>query len=133
MQKRFNYEMRLRNLLLSLLFAILGSFAYGQGHSDLDKKELTMLATMEKSQQVAKKAYAGNKNANTKAKYVKLTLELAHSVEISPALASAPKYKKAYLLYKEVLKADPQNAKAKQMIAMYDGIYKSLGKPSPKG
>lgn len=125
--------MRLKNLAVAVLFLLLTCFSLGQSRAELDKKELQMLASMEKSQQSAKKSFVAHKTPATQSKYVKLTLDLAQGYETALAIPSAPKYKKAYLLYKDVLKADPTNAKAKKMIAFYDSIYKSLGKPSPKG
>ena len=48
---------------------------------------------------------------------------------------SAPpriKYPGALRSYREVLKYDPANAKAKQNIATIEGIYKSMGRPIPQ-
>lgn len=42
------------------------------------------------------------------------------------------KYPTALKSYREVLKLDKDNAKAKQNIATIEGIYKSMGRPVPQ-
>ena len=42
------------------------------------------------------------------------------------------KYPGALKAYREVLKYDKTNAKAKQNIATIEGIYKSMGRPIPQ-
>jgi tetratricopeptide (TPR) repeat protein len=42
------------------------------------------------------------------------------------------KYPTALRAYREVLKYDKDNAKAKQNIATIEGIYKSMGRPVPQ-
>jgi hypothetical protein len=122
----------MRAALTLLSFLLLLPAALAQP-SPLDKKELAMLAKLDKEELAAKTTFAKHpKDAQAKHKYIALALDLAHKTEASPALESKPKYRKAYLLYKEVLKADPGNKDAKQRIEMYDKIYKSLKRPSPK-
>lgn len=42
------------------------------------------------------------------------------------------KYPTALRAYREALKLDPSNAKAKQNAATIEGIYKSMGRPIPQ-
>lgn len=48
------------------------------------------------------------------------------------ALPPRQKYAPALLAYREVLKYDPANKKAKENVEMIEGIYKSMGRPIPK-
>jgi tetratricopeptide (TPR) repeat protein len=49
-----------------------------------------------------------------------------------PATPPRVKYPTALRSYREVLKYDKDNAKAKQSVATIEGIYKSMGRPIPQ-
>jgi hypothetical protein len=48
------------------------------------------------------------------------------------ALPPRQKYPTALRAYREVLKHDKDNAKARKGIATIEGIYKSMGRPVPQ-
>jgi tetratricopeptide (TPR) repeat protein len=51
----------------------------------------------------------------------------------SPALTPKEKYPKALALFREALKVDPKNKVALENKNMIEQIYKSMGRPIPKG
>lgn len=50
----------------------------------------------------------------------------------SPNVPPRTKYPESLRAYREVLKYDKENARAKQNIATIEGIYKQMGRPIPQ-
>ncbi len=119
--------MKLSRAILSLtLLAILSTFALCQGST------LKELAKMEKDQKSAKAAYLKSKNnVKVKKKYVAATVKLGTASMESEALDRKVKYAKALRLYREALKADPNNAEAKNNKQLIEDIYRSMHRPIP--
>lgn len=59
-------------------------------------------------------------------------LAKADSMMYNDALPPRVKYPGALKAYREVLKYDKDNKKAKENIASIEGIYKSMGRPIPQ-
>lgn len=120
-------------LVLSFVMGVAGSAAAQSKLSDLDKKELAMLADLEKKHVAAETAF---KKKPTDAKLKKAHLDaarkLANAVLVSPALAPKDKYPKSLRVYRGIMKIDPKNAHAKKQIDLIEGIYRSMGRPIPK-
>lgn len=115
-----------------VLVALFGSVAFGQPMKDIDKKELAMLAGLEKTQLSAKAAYAKKpKDAKVKKAYIDATMKLADAELVSPALLPKVKYPRSLRHYREIRKVDPKNAKANEQIALIEGIYRSMKRPIP--
>lgn len=129
--------MRTISLTCALVFGLLlgasGTAPAQAKLSDLDKKELAMLADLEKKHVAAETAY---KKAPSDEKLKKAHLDaakkLADAVLVSPALAPKDKYPKSLRVYRGMLKVDPKNAHAKKQIELIEGIYRSMGRPIPK-
>jgi tetratricopeptide (TPR) repeat protein len=98
------------------------------------KKEKATLAKLTKEQTSAKAAFAKKpKDAKVKKAYVDSTVKLATASMVSPALSPREKYPTALKYYREALKVDPNNKEAKNNSEMIISIYKSMGRPVPKG
>lgn len=127
--------MKLWRLPLSLLL-VLGVLAasFAQTGDQVVKKETAELAKLEKAYNTAKAAHV-KKPADAKLKktYVTATVDYGHAVMVSPALPPRMKYPQALKLFREAKKADPKNEKATKWITTIEEIYKSMGKPVPKG
>lgn len=122
----------MRAVFIALFVSLIG-VASAQGTSAMDKKELAMIAGLDKKYQAAKKASAASpKDEKLKTAYVAATLSLADVVLVSPALTPKDKYPRALRLYREVRKIEPTNKKAKEKIELIEGIYRSMGRPIPK-
>ncbi|HRI43398.1 MAG TPA: hypothetical protein PLL78_04375 [Fimbriimonadaceae bacterium] len=105
-------------------------FVFGQ---DM-KAEQAKLAKLEKHYQSAKSAGAKAKYGTPKFKaYVDATVAYGNLVMTSPALMPKEKYPKALALFREALKVDPKNKVALENKNMIEQIYKSMGRPVPKG
>lgn len=82
----------------------------------------------------AKKAFdAAPKDAKAKEAYIKATNSLADSTMLADELPPKVKYPGALKIYREVLKADPNNKHAKIEEAQIVSIYKSMGREVPGG
>jgi len=117
-----------RNLVLLGVFAIslLAADAVADAKKKLaEKKYDEAITTLE----AAYKAKPGPE--------VKKTLAEAHlakgdSFMYNESLPPRQKYAPALRSYREVLKYDAANKKAKENIATIEGIYKSMGRPIPQ-
>lgn len=111
---------------------VVGS-APAQKLSDLDKKELAMLAGLEKKHVAAEAAYKKKPtDAKLKKGHIEAATKLADAVLVSPALPPRDKYPKSLRLYRGIVKVDAKNAHAKKQIDLIEGIYRSMGRPIPK-
>ncbi len=93
------------------------------------KQELGLLGN---DQKTAEAEMNKNPTAETKSKYVQLTVNLADKTMYSDALDRHTKYSTALKLYNAALKVDPKNAHAAEAADTIVKIYKSLGKPVPQ-
>lgn len=119
-------------LILGVLMGLAGT-APAQKLSDLDKKELAMLAGLEKKHVAAEAAYKKKPtDAKLKKAHIEAATKLADAVLVSPALPPREKYPKSLRLYRGVVKIDAKNAHAKKQIDLIEGIYRSMGRPIPK-
>lgn len=120
-------------LVLSLMMGVAASASAQAKLSDMDKKELAMLAGLEKKHVAAEAAFK-KKPADAKLKKTHLDAarKLADAVLVSPALAPKDKYPKSLRLYRGIVKVEPKNAHAKKQIDLIEGIYRSMGRPIPK-
>lgn len=120
---------------LPLVALALATTSFGQipkTEADMDKKELALIAKLEKAQVAARKAYFANpKNAKAKKTYVSATYNLAETVLVSPALGAKVKYPRALKLYREVVITDPTHKKSLERISLIESIYKSMHRPIP--
>jgi tetratricopeptide (TPR) repeat protein len=71
-------------------------------------------------------------NAELKKVLAEAYLAKADSVMADPNAPPRMKYPTALRAYREVLKYDSSNQKAKDQIAQIEGIYKSMGRPIPQ-
>lgn len=119
-------------LILGVLMGLAGT-APAQKLSDLDKKELAMLAGLEKKHVAAEAAYKKKPtDAKLKKAHIEAATKLADAVLVSPALPPREKYPKSLRLYRGVKKIDAKNAHAQKQIDLIEGIYRSMGRPIPK-
>lgn len=119
-------------LPFALILTLLSAFGHAQAPPSLDKKELAMLKGLENEQATAKSKFdKAPKDATAKKKYVVATMKLADAQLVSPALPPRQKYPKSLRNYRLALKLDPKNTKAKENIALIEGIYKQMGRPIP--
>lgn len=80
----------------------------------------------------AKKAFNAKKDADSKVAYIQATMDLADAYMWGNADQKI-KYRNALQYYREALKADPKNAKAKASADIIVAIYKQMGRPVPGG
>lgn len=93
-----------------------------------------MLKTLETKCSNARKAFFKNsKDAKLKKAYINATFSYAEAIMVSPALPPREKYPNSLKLYREILKTDPNHAKAKTNAALIVKIYKDMGRPLPGG
>lgn len=119
-------------MVLGLLMGLVGSVP-AQKLSDLDKKELAMLAGLEKKHVAAEAAYKKKPtDAKLKKAHLDAAAKLADAVLVSPALPPRDKYPKSLRLYRGIVKVDAKNAHAKKQVDLIEGIYRSMGRPIPK-
>jgi tetratricopeptide (TPR) repeat protein len=98
------------------------------------KAEKAKLDKLEKHYLAAKASGAKAKAGTPKFKaYVEATVAYGNLVMTSPALTPKEKYPKALALFREALKVDPKNKVALENKNMIEQIYKSMGRPIPKG
>ncbi len=120
-------------LVLALIFGATSSANAQAKLSDMDKKELAMLAGLEKKHVAAEAAYKKKPtDAKLKKAHLDAATKLADAVLVSPALAPKDKYPKSLRVYRGIMKVDPKNAHAKKQIDLIEGIYRSMGRPIPK-
>lgn len=125
-------SMRLAIILGALVLSVGIGFA-GQKQSSV-VAEQKKLAALEKAYTQAKTAYAKNpKDGAAKKKLVACATSYADTVLVSPALKPTEKYPKALSLYREILRLDPKNKNAASNRDLIESIYKSMGRPIPKG
>lgn len=102
-----------------------------------EKAEMAKLAKLAAASQAARNAYERSAGKPTAAKAKKnaadTILKEADVVLVTPALGPKDKYPKALKLYREVVRLDPKNKGAKDAIRTIEDIYKSMGRPVPKG
>ena len=80
----------------------------------------------------AKAAYEENpSDTAAKTAYADAALMNANFYMYKSPLPPNQKYPKALALYREVLKADPSNAAAKESIETIESIYRSMNRPVP--
>lgn len=77
-------------------------------------------------------AYKAKPDADVKKALADANLAKADAFMADQAAPPRVKYPTALRAYREVLKYDKDNAKAKQNIATIEGIYKSMGRPVPQ-
>ena len=77
-------------------------------------------------------AYKAKPDAELKKALVDANMAKADSFMNDDAVAPRVKYPTALRAYREVVKYDKDNAKAKSNIATIEGIYKSMGRPAPQ-
>jgi tetratricopeptide (TPR) repeat protein len=124
--------MRLAIILGALVLSVSIAFA-GQKQGSLTAEQ-KKLAALEKAYVQAKTAYAKNpKDGAAKKKLVACATTYADTVLVSPALKPTDKYPKALSLYREILRLDPKNKNAASNRDLIESIYKSMGRPIPKG
>lgn len=120
-------------LVLGLLTSLTASAPAQAKLSDMDKKELAMLASLEKKHVAAEAAFKKKPtDAKLKKAHLDAATKLADAVLVSPALAPKDKYPKSLRLYRGIQKVDAKNAHAKKQIELIEGIYRSMGRPIPK-
>jgi hypothetical protein len=99
------------------------------------KKEKAKLEALSKASAAARlnmKKMSTTKGAvPAKKKCADTIYKEAEVVLVTPALGPKEKYPKALRLYREVVKLDPTNSKAKTTIKTIEDIYKSMGRPIP--
>lgn len=117
------------------IFALLLAFSLFVVASGQDMKaEQAKLAKLEKHYKAAKTEGAKAKPGTPKFKaYVEATVAYGNLVMTSPVLTPKEKYPKALALFREALKVDPKNKVALENKNMIEQIYKSMGRPVPKG
>ena len=77
-------------------------------------------------------AYKAKPGADVKKALVEANLAKGDYFMNDPGTPPRVKYPTALKAYREVLKYDKENGKAKQNIATIEGIYKSMGRPVPQ-
>jgi hypothetical protein len=78
-------------------------------------------------------AYKANpKSAELKAALVDALMAKADNAMTDPAMPPREKYPTALRTYRQVLTVDKDNQKAKENVAMIEGIYKQMGRPIPQ-
>jgi tetratricopeptide (TPR) repeat protein len=77
-------------------------------------------------------AYKAKPAPDVKKALAEANLAKADSFMSNDAAPPRVKYPTALKAYREVLKYDKDNSKAKQNIATIEGIYKSMGRPVPQ-
>jgi tetratricopeptide (TPR) repeat protein len=77
-------------------------------------------------------AYKAKPQPDVKKALVEANLEKADSFMNNAAVPPRVKYPTALKAYREVLKYDKDNKKAKENIDTIEGIYKSMGRPVPQ-
>lgn len=119
-------------LILLLCCLMLLTVSYAQkGSENLANQQI---ASARKAYAKAKADFSKDKkNPQKRAAYINSTTKLADLYMNSLGLAPKEKYPNALKYYREVLKVDPKNKHAKESADLIVAIYKSLGKPVPKG
>lgn len=119
-----------RNVLLSFGLAaalIAAAAAVEQAKKQMaDKKFDQAVATLESAHKAKPKSTEIHKALG------EAHLAKGESLMYNEALPPRQKYPGALRAYREVLKYDKENAKAKQQIATIEGIYKQMGRPVPE-
>ncbi len=111
-----------------------GAFASIQAPAAKSSDSLKKMAALEVKQQAAKSAHMKKpRDERLKKTYVDLTVDLGVLAMTSPDLSSKEKYPKALRLFREALKTDPKNRTALHWKTQIEDIYRSMGKPIPKG
>lgn len=124
--------MRLAIVIGALALAFGAAFATQK--QDSLSAEQKKLASLAKAYTQAKSNYAKNlKDGAAKKKLVACATSYADAVLVSPALKPTEKYPKALSLYREILRLDPKNKNAASNRDLIESIYKSMGRPIPKG
>jgi tetratricopeptide (TPR) repeat protein len=96
-----------------------------------EKKELVRLETAYKAAKA--KSTKNPKDVAARNAYSKAASDYGTAVMKAMSLKDrAAKYGKALNLFREALRANPDNTEAKANKDMIESIYKSLGKPIPK-
>jgi len=98
-----------------------------------DAKALIKSKKFEEAVTLLEPAYkAKPADAAIKATYVEALLGNADTFMYDEKLPPFRKYPAALRLYRRVLEIDKSNQKAKDNVAMIEGIYKSMGRPVPQ-
>lgn len=124
------YSRVMKALVLGMVSMLLFAFAFAH---DL-KAEQAKLARLEKVYTQAKAAGLKAKPGSAQSKaYVDATVAFGNLVMTTPALTPKEKYPKALSLFREALKVDPKHKVALENKKTIEEIYKSMGRPIPKG
>lgn len=95
--------------------------------------ELTAeLKKLEQNYVTSRESWEKSATEETSDQFVSAAVEFGTAVMTSPDLPSNLKYKKALILYRRALQANPKQEEALSNSAMIESIYESLGKPIPK-
>ena len=91
------------------------------------------VAEMKAKAGVAEKAYnLKKKDATLKKNYAAALADLGEAVMLDETIEPRKRYPDALKLYRQALKLDPANQKAKDNIKLIEDVYKKMGKPVPK-
>lgn len=118
-----------RTLALSLVVAaslLAADSVVQQARKKIADKKFDEAITQLESAEKAKS------NPETRKALSEAYLAKGDSFMYNDALPPRVKYPEALRAYREVLKYDKENRKAKEGIATIEGIYKSMGRPVPQ-
>lgn len=125
-----------------MVLALLGTAALAIGQAKVNtqrtglkvQKEHENLVKLEKGYVSAKAAYTkASKDPKKKKAYADAATEFGYAVMVTQTLPPREKYPKALKLFRETLKVEPKHAKALKWSKTIEDIYKSMGRPVPKG
>jgi len=95
------------------------------------EQEIKELEDGKKLDEAEKAAFEKDPSDAQKKKYVDAALKYGTTVMLANSLPPKVKYPDSLKLFREVLKADPENAEAKENVKVIEDIYKSMGRPVP--
>ena len=124
-----------RLLVLLAAIVVLVSLASAQKPTgQTPKTEKARFAKYTRIQSQAKAAYLKSPGkAAVRKKYVDSTVDLGLEYMYSETVERKSRYRTALNYFREALKADPSNHKARENVDMLVSIYRSLGRPVPGG
>jgi tetratricopeptide (TPR) repeat protein len=130
----------LRTSIAALLALVtLGTASAQIGHQVATGEEAraarAKLAQHEAAYNRAKRAFNADprRSAARRRALVEATVQFGATTMMSPVLTPQVKYPRALRLFREALRLDPNHAKAREYHDLIVRIYRSMGRPVPKG